>query len=173
MFNFQIEAESKPDFYAQLIDAADAITAGEPDAIANMANLSALLSEALPDLNWAGFYRNVDGELVLGPFQGKAACIRIPFGKGVCGTAADTRQPQCIDDVHAFPGHIACDSASASELVVPIVHEGELLGVLDLDSPRRARFDHEDVEGCVKLARLLGPRLSAGRNSPGGELLRA
>jgi GAF domain-containing protein len=107
----------------------------------------------------------VDGELVLGPFQGRAACIRIPFGKGVCGAAAATLQPQLVDDVHAFPGHIACDSASASELVVPIVHEGELLGVIDLDSPSPARFDRADLEGCLILARLLAPRLVGGRKA--------
>jgi GAF domain-containing protein len=165
MFNFQIEAASKPALYAQLIEAADAITAGEPDAIANMANLSALLFEALPDLNWAGFYRAVGGELVLGPFQGKAACIRIPFGKGVCGAAAATRQVQLVEDVHAFPGHIACDAASRSELVVPIVHDGELVGVLDLDSPSPARFDAEDAAGCSELIQKLGARL-AGMASP-------
>jgi GAF domain-containing protein len=161
MYDFRIETQDKAELYRQLIDAADALTDGEPDAIANMANVSALLWESLPDLNWAGFYRNVDGELVLGPFQGRAACIRIPFGRGVCGTAAVTLEPQCVDDVHAFPGHIACDSASESELVVPIVHEGRLLAVLDLDSPRKARFDATDVEACSKLARLLAPRLAA------------
>ena len=160
MFNFQIEAASKPDLYRELIDAADAVTDGEPDAIANMANLSALLFEALPDLNWAGFYRNVRGELVLGPFQGKAACIRIPFGKGVCGAAAASREVQLVEDVHAFPGHIACDAASRSELVVPIVHEGELLGVLDLDSPLPARFDREDAAGCSELIQKVGARLA-------------
>ena len=160
MFNFQIEAASKPDLYRELIDAADAVTDGEPDAIANMANLSALLFEALPDLNWAGFYRNVGGELVLGPFQGKAACIRIPFGKGVCGAAAASREVQLVEDVHAFPGHIACDAASRSELVVPIVHEGELLGVLDLDSPLPARFDREDAAGCSELIQKVGARLA-------------
>jgi GAF domain-containing protein len=159
MFNFQIEAASKPELYAQLIEAADAITAGEPDAIANMANLSALLFDALPDLNWAGFYRNAGGELVLGPFQGKAACIRIPFGKGVCGAAAATREVQLVEDVHAFPGHIACDAASRSELVVPIVHDGALLGVLDLDSPSPARFDREDAAGCAELIQRLAARL--------------
>src|SRR6478672_13133529 len=107
------------------------------------------------ELNSAGFYRNVGGELVLGPFQGRAASIRIPFGRGVCGAAAATLEPQCVEDVDAFPGHIACDSASASELVVPIVHDGVLIGVIDLDSPRRARFDQEDLAGCVELARLL------------------
>jgi GAF domain-containing protein len=161
MFNVQIEAASKPELYAQLIEAADAITAGEPDAIANMANVSALLFDALPDLNWAGFYRNVGGELVLGPFQGKAACIRIPFGKGVCGAAAATREVQLVADVHAFPGHIACDAASRSELVVPIVHDGALFGVLDLDSPSPARFDDEDAAGCSELIHKLGGRLGA------------
>ena len=160
MFDFRIVAEDKAELYRQLCDAADALTAGEPDAIANMANVASLLWEALPDLNWAGFYRNIDGELVLGPFQGRPACIRIPFGKGVCGTAAATLEPQLVEDVDAFPGHIACDSASASELVVPIVHEGRLIGVLDLDSPRRARFDTEDKDGCLKLARIIAPRLA-------------
>jgi L-methionine (R)-S-oxide reductase len=160
MFDFHIEAGSKAELYRQLIDAADAVTAGEPDPIANMANVSALLFEALPDLNWAGFYRNVGGELVLGPFQGKAACIRIPFGRGVCGTAAETRELQLVEDVHAFPGHIACDAASRSELVVPILHEGALIGVLDLDSPSPARFDSEDAAGCAELAQRLAPRLA-------------
>ena len=159
MFDFKIANTDKAELYRQLQDAADALTAGEPDAIANMANVAALLWEGLPDLNWAGFYRNVGGELVLGPFQGRPACIRILFGKGVCGTAAATLEPQCIDDVNAFPGHIACDSASASELVVPIVHDGQLIGVLDLDSPRTGRFDAEDVAGCAELARMLAPRL--------------
>lgn len=160
MFEFRIEDTDKADMYGQICSATDALTAGEPDAVANMANVAALLFDALPDLNWVGFYRAIDGELVLGPFQGKAACIRIAFGKGVCGTAAATREPQRVDDVNAFPGHIACDSASVSELVVPIVHEGALIGVLDLDSPLAARFDEEDVAGCVKLARLLGARLA-------------
>jgi GAF domain-containing protein len=166
MYDFRIEAEDKTELYRQLNAAAAALTDGEPDAIANMANVAALLWESLPDLNWAGFYRNVGGELVLGPFQGRAACIRIPFGKGVCGTAAETRQPQRIDDVHAFPGHIACDSASASELVVPLVYEGHLLGVLDLDSPIKGRFDGADEAGCIELARLLAPRLAAVAKAP-------
>ena len=162
MYDFRIEPADKAALYRQLVVAADSLTAGEPDAIANMANVSALLWERLPDLNWAGFYRNVGGELVLGPFQGRAACIRIPFGKGVCGAAAATLQPQLVDDVHAFPGHIACDAASASELVVPIVGEtGALIAVLDLDSPTRARFDQEDLGGCLELARLLSGRLGA------------
>ena len=121
--------------------ALEGLTAGEPDPIANMANAAALIWETLPGLNWAGFYRNVDGELVLGPFQGRPACIRIPFGTGVCGAAAKTLQVQRVEDVHAFPGHIACDAASASELVVPIVdRDGKLIAVLDLDSPTPARF---------------------------------
>lgn len=160
MFEFRIEAADKADLYRQLGDAADALTRDEPDAIANMANVAALIWDALPDLNWAGFYRNVEGELVLGPFQGKAACIRIPFGKGVCGTAAATLTPQCVDDVNAFPGHIACDSASESELVVPIVHDDRLVGVLDLDSPRKARFDGEDIAGCVALIERIAARLA-------------
>jgi L-methionine (R)-S-oxide reductase len=159
MFDFRIEAKSKAELYRQLIDAADALTAGEPDGIANMANVAALLWEALPDLNWAGFYRNVGGELVLGPFQGKAACIRIPFGKGVCGTAAATREPQCVEDVHAFPGHIACDSASRSELVIPLLANGALVAVLDLDSPLPGRFDQDDLAGCAELAQRLEGRL--------------
>jgi GAF domain-containing protein len=159
MHDFKIDAADKPAFYRELIEAADALTDGEPDAIANMANVAALLWDTLPDLNWSGFYRNINSELVLGPFQGRPACIRIPFGKGVCGTAAATREPQRVDDVDAFPGHIACDSASASELVVPIVREDRLIGVLDLDSPRRARFDKEDEEACLELIRRLSPRL--------------
>jgi GAF domain-containing protein len=162
MYDFKIEAADKATLYRDMIQAADGLTAGEPDAVANMANVAALLWETLPELNWAGFYRNVGGELVLGPFQGRAACIRIAFGKGVCGAAAATREVQCVEDVHAFPGHIACDAASASELVVPLVHGGELLGVIDLDSPRTGRFDEGDIEGCLELARLLAPRL-AGR----------
>lgn len=155
MYDFRIEAADKRALYRDLASALEGLTAGERDPIANMANAAALLWETLPDLNWAGFYRNLDGELVLGPFQGRPACIRIPFGKGVCGTAASTRQPQRVDDVHAFDGHIACDSASASELVVPIVRDGELIAVLDLDSPVKARFTQEDEDGCVALAEVL------------------
>jgi GAF domain-containing protein len=159
MYDFRIEAASKPQLYRELIEAADALTAGEPDGIANMANAAALLWESLPDLNWVGFYRNVGGELVLGPFQGRPACIRIPFGKGVCGAAAATLEPQCVADVQAFPGHIACDAASRSELVVPIVRDGALVAVLDLDSPIPGRFDAEDVAGCAELAQRLSGRL--------------
>ena len=145
--------------WAEAADAAAALVAGEPDGIANMANVAALVWQAIPDLNWAGFYRLIDDELVLGPFQGKAACIRIPLGKGVCGTAAATRETQVVADVHAFPGHIACDAASRSELVVPIVRGDALLGVLDLDSPLPGRFDQEDAAGCEALAALLAERL--------------
>ncbi|CAA9503289.1 MAG: Free methionine-(R)-sulfoxide reductase, contains GAF domain [uncultured Sphingomonas sp.] len=155
MYDFEIAAADKPTLYRDLTAALESLVAGEPDPIANMANASALIMENLPDLNWAGFYRNIGGELVLGPFQGRAACIRIPFGKGVCGAAAQTLQVQRVEDVHAFPGHIACDAASASELVVPIVRNGELLAVLDLDSPSKARFDAEDEAGCVALGEVL------------------
>ncbi|MBW0008104.1 MAG: GAF domain-containing protein [Sphingomonas sp.] len=120
-----------------------------------MANAAALIYETLDDVNWVGFYRNVGGELVLGPFQGRAACIRIQFGEGVCGAAAQTRQVQRIKDVHAFPGHIACDSASNSEIVVPLIRDGELLGVLDIDSPKHARFTEEDEAGVVRLSEIL------------------
>ncbi len=155
MYDFKIDAADKPTLYADLASALRGLTDGEPDPVANMANAAALIWETLPGLNWAGFYRAIDGELVLGPFQGRPACIRIPFGTGVCGTAAATMQVQRIDDVHAFPGHIACDSASNSELVVPIVKNGKLIAVLDLDSPDRARFDAEDEAGCVALADIL------------------
>ena len=155
MYDFKIAAADKTILYRDLNAALESLVAGEPDPIANMANASALIMESLPDLNWAGFYRNVGGELVLGPFQGRAACIRIPFGKGVCGAAAETLQVQRVEDVHAFPGHIACDAASASELVVPIVRNGELIAVLDLDSPSVGRFDAEDEAGCVALCEVL------------------
>ena len=160
MYQFDIAAGQKADFYRDLLAALDALTADEPDAIANMANAAALLWEYLPDLNWAGFYRAAGDQLVLGPFQGKVACIRIDMGKGVCGTAAVTRTTQLVTDVHAFPGHIACDAASRSELVVPIVHAGRLIGVLDLDSPSAGRFDAEDSAGCEALIALLGPRIA-------------
>jgi L-methionine (R)-S-oxide reductase len=159
MYDLKIEAADKPTMYRDLASALEGLVAGEPDAVANMANAAALIWATLPDLNWAGFYRNVGGGLVLGPFQGRPACIRIPFGQGVCGTAAATLKPQRVDDVHAFPGHIACDTASVSELVVPIVREGELLAVLDLDSPRMARFDADDEAGCLKLAEVLANAL--------------
>tara|TARA_R110000782_G_scaffold78293_5_gene156119 strand:+ start:110428 stop:110928 length:501 start_codon:yes stop_codon:yes gene_type:complete len=158
------DATDKPALYADLRAAAVAIVEGETDAIANMANVAALIWQFLPGLNWAGFYRLLGdddaGELVLGPFQGKAACIRIPLGKGVCGTAAARRETQCIADVHAFPGHIACDAASMSELVAPIVHDGRLIAVLDLDSPLAARFDAQDVAGIEALCALIAPALA-------------
>ena len=154
-YDFRIEAADKPTLYRDLASALEGLVAGESDAIANMANASALIWETLPDLNWVGFYRNIGGELVLGPFQGRPACIRIPFGTGVCGVAAQTRAVQRIEDVHAFPGHIACDSASNSEIVVPLIRDGELLGVLDLDSPNTGRFTEEDEAGCVKLGEIL------------------
>lgn len=159
MFEFDVSTGSKADLYRDLASALDGLTADEPDAVANMANAAALIWQFLPDLNWAGFYRDVGGELVLGPFQGKAACIRIPFGKGVCGAAASTLETQLVPDVHAFPGHIACDSASRSELVVPIVRDGALRAVLDLDSPLAARFDGEDAAGCERLAGILASRI--------------
>src|SRR5690349_14997792 len=159
MYDFRIEAADKPSLYRELAEAADGLTADEPDPIANMANVAALLWESLPDLNWAGFYRNVGGELVLGPFQGRPACIRIPFGRGVCGAAAATLAPQLVEDVEAFPGHIACDAASRAELVVPILVGDRLVGVLDLDSPTPGRFDKEDEAGCVILIQRLAARL--------------
>ncbi|NLW97176.1 GAF domain-containing protein [Luteimonas wenzhouensis] len=140
--------------YAQLADQARALVHGEPDRIANAANLSALVYHALPRLNWVGFYFFDGTELVVGPFQGLPACVRIPLDKGVCGAAARTRRTQRVDDVEAFPGHIACDAASRSELVVPLVRGGELLGVFDLDSPDPARFDVVDQEGLETIARI-------------------
>ena len=155
MYDFKIAAADTATMYRDLASALEGLLSVEPDPIANMANAAALIWETLPDLNWAGFYRNVDRELVLGPFQGRPACIRIKFGEGVCGTAAATQQVQRVDDVNAFPGHIACDSASASELVVPIVRKGELLAVLDLDSPKEGRFRAEDEAGVLRLGEIL------------------
>ena len=152
MFTASTLSGTKPEQYAQLLDQARALVHGEPDRIANAANLSALLFNALPDLNWAGFYFFDGRELVVGPFQGLPACVRIPLDKGVCGAAARTRQTQRVEDVEAFPGHIACDSASRSELVVPLVHGGVLVGVLDLDSPRTGRFDADDQAGIEAIA---------------------
>ena len=155
MYDFKIDAADKATLYADMASALRGLVDGEPDGVANMANAAALIWASLPDINWAGFYRNVGGELVLGPFQGRPACIRIPFGTGVCGVAAETRQVQLVEDVHAFPSHIACDSASNSEIVVPIIRDGELLGVLDIDSPKHARFDKEDQVGCERLAEIM------------------
>lgn len=160
MYAFDIAADDKPDLYRDLHQAVDAVTAGEPDGIANMANVAALLWQNLPDLNWAGFYRTVGSdELVLGPFQGKAACIRIPFGRGVCGAAAASASTRLVEDVHAFPGHIACDADSRSELVVPVVRDGRVVAVIDLDSPLPARFDATDAAGVEKIAALLSDRI--------------
>ncbi|QDP19106.1 GAF domain-containing protein [Sphingomonas xanthus] len=155
MYDFKIDGVDKPTLYGDLASALSGLVEGEPDGIANMANAAALIWESLPDINWVGFYRNVGGELVLGPFQGRPACIRIPFGQGVCGAAAETRLVQRVEDVHAFPGHIACDSASNSEIVVPLVRDGELLGVLDIDSPKHGRFDAEDEAGVLRLADII------------------
>ncbi|MDT4831751.1 Free methionine-R-sulfoxide reductase [compost metagenome] len=140
--------------YALLAAQLESLLADERDFIANSAQFSAFLFNELADLNWAGFYLNRNEELVLGPFQGKVACVRIPFSRGVCGAAARTRETQRIEDVHAFPGHIACDSASNSELVVPLVKDGHLVGVLDLDSPKLARFNEEDQAGIEQLAAI-------------------
>jgi GAF domain-containing protein len=145
----------KPAAYADLTRQLTALLHGETDFIANAANTSALLWHTLPDLNWAGVYRCVGGELVLGPFQGRPACVRIPVGKGVCGTAAAQRRTVRVPDVHAFPGHIACDPASRSEIVVPLLRDGQLLGVLDLDSPRPDRFDAADQAGLEAVAAVL------------------
>ena len=153
------------ELYRDLLAAAGALTEGEPDGVANMANVAALLWEFLPDLNWAGFYRVAPAkagggeELVLGPFVGRPACIRIPFGNGVCGAAAQSRATQLVADVHAFPGHIACDAASASELVVPVLRDGTVIAVIDLDSPTPARFTEDDARGIEALAALLASRI--------------
>ncbi|MBV6811679.1 GAF domain-containing protein [Xanthomonas campestris pv. pennamericanum] len=145
---------SKPEQYAQLTAQAQALVHGEPDRIANAANLAALIFHSLPSLNWAGFYFYDGRELVVGPFQGLPACVRIQLDKGVCGAAASTRQSQRIADVDAFPGHIACDSASRSELVIPLVKGDALIGVLDLDSPELDRFDADDQRGLEAIAQL-------------------
>lgn len=150
----------KPEQYAQLLEQARALLHGERDRIANAANLSALVYHALPALNWVGFYLYDGRELVVGPFQGLPACVRIPLDKGVCGAAARTRQTQRVADVHAFPGHIACDAASRSELVVPLVRGEELIGVFDLDSPEPDRFDADDQHGLEAIARAFVESLS-------------
>ena len=152
MFTASTLTGTKPAQYAQLAEQARALLAGERDRTANAANLSALVYHALPDLNWVGFYFFDGTELVVGPFQGLPACVRIPLDRGVCGAAASRRQTQRVEDVDAFPGHIACDSASRSELVVPLVLDGELLGVFDLDSPRPGRFDADDQQGLEAIA---------------------
>lgn len=160
MYEFAIDtAAPKHELYRELVRSADALTAGEPDGVANMSNVAALLWEYLPDVNWTGFYRIIDGELVLGPFQGRAACIRIALGEGVCGAAAASGETQRVDDVHSFPGHIACDANSASELVVPVKRNGTVIAVIDLDSPSTMRFDADDAAGIEELAKLLSTRI--------------
>lgn len=148
-------ASGKPAFYRDLIQELDALLTGERDPTANAANAAAAIYHSLPALNWAGFYFLQGGELVLGPFQGRPACVRIPMGKGVCGAAASQRQTMLVPDVEAFPGHIACDSASRSELVVPLLVGDRLIGVLDLDSPELNRFDADDQAGCEALAQVI------------------
>ena len=154
---FQIaksETVSKSELYANLQLQLRGLLEGERDFIANAANFSSLLYHSLPDLNWAGLYLHKGGELVLGPFQGPPACVRIAIGKGVCGTAAEQRQTILVDNVHDFPGHIACDSASNSEIVVPLIADDKLVGVLDLDSPEFTRFDDEDARGLNELVEI-------------------
>ena len=160
MYDFAADPlQPKPLFYRELVAAADALTAGEADTVANMANVAALLWQLVSELNWAGFYRAIGGELVLGPFCGRPACIRIPFGTGVCGTAAATGQSQLVADVHAFAGHIACDAESRAELVVPVKRDDNVIAVIDLDSPREGRFDADDRAGIEALAALLSGRI--------------
>ncbi len=162
MFDFKPDDSlAKPELYRQLSAAAGALVEGESDPVANMANVAALAAEFLPALNWVGFYRMIDGELVLGPFIGRPACIRIPVGQGVCGAAARDAKTQRVADVHAFPGHIACDANSQSELVVPIVVDGTVVAVIDLDSPELNRFDEDDARGIEQLAALLAPSFAA------------
>ncbi len=151
---FELEqqvTDSKREAYAHLLSQLRSLLEGEKDLMANAANFAALLYHSLPNVNWAGFYFYKDNQLVLGPFQGKPACVRIDIGKGVCGTAAELRQTVVVADVHQFPGHIACDSDSNSEIVVPLVKDAALIGVLDLDSPLRGRFDDEDASGLNEL----------------------
>ncbi len=149
-----IDSTDKAEFYRELAGQLEALLAGERDVIANAANTSALLFQMMPDLNWAGFYMMREGELVLGPFQGKPACVRIAVGKGVCGAAVARRASVLVEDVHAFPGHIACDSASRSELVVPLIGRDGVIGVIDLDSPSPARFDAADQAGIERIAAI-------------------
>lgn len=166
MFDFKPADNADPqELYRELFNAVDALSADEPDGVANMANVAALLWDFLPDLNWAGFYRMADAkdgktrELVLGPFVGRPACIRIPVGQGVCGAAAEQGETQRVDDVHSFAGHIACDAASRSELVVPVIRDGAVIAVIDLDSPSPARFSPEDAQGIEALADMLAQRI--------------
>lgn len=154
-------AAPKPELYRALAESLESLIADELDPIANLANAAALIWEALPDINWSGFYILRGGELVLGPFQGRPACVRIALGKGVCGTAALRRETIVVEDVNAFPGHIACDAASRSEIVVPLVSGGSLVGVLDVDAPRVARFDDEDRRGLESVGEIVSRRIGA------------
>ena len=156
----EITANSKAELYSQLTTQLKSLLQDEHDLIANAANCAALLYQALPDVNWAGFYFHKENQLVLGPFQGNPACVRIEIGKGVCGTAGELRQTLVVDNVHEFRGHIACDSASNSEIVVPLINDGVLIGVLDLDSPSLARFDDEDARGLNEVAEIFIQSLS-------------
>jgi L-methionine (R)-S-oxide reductase len=149
------DGDNKNRLYSEVSEQIDGLLSGEIDVIANLANAAALIYHILPSLNWAGFYLARGSELILGPFQGKPACVRIPIGRGVCGAAALRRQSVLVPDVHAFPGHIACDAASRSELVVPLVRDDRLIGVLDLDSPLPARFDAVDQAGCEALVAVI------------------
>ncbi|WP_336296592.1 GAF domain-containing protein [Bacillus pinisoli] len=155
MFKVEQYQESKEKNYELVIKQLQALLEGESNAVANLANASALLNQFLTDINWVGFYLTEGNELVLGPFQGLPACVRIPFGRGVCGTAAATKETQRIADVHAFPGHIACDAASQSEIVVPMIKNGEVIGVLDIDSPLKDRFDETDQKYLEKFVEVL------------------
>lgn len=160
MFDFAPDPDTpKPLVYSALAKAALELTGGERDPVANMANMAALIWQFVPGLNWAGFYRAIDGELVLGPFVGKPACVRIPLGRGVCGTAAALGATQIVPDVHTYPGHIACDAASRAELVVPVIGTSGVIAVIDLDSPVPGRFDEEDAAGMEVLARLAAERI--------------
>ncbi len=150
----QTQYATKAELYADLYSQAQGLFTGERNTIANAANLASLIWHTVPDLNWAGFYLFDGNELVLGPFMGKPACVRIPLSRGVCGAAGHTRTTQLVKDVHTFPGHIACDSRSSSEIVIPLVHADRLIGVLDLDSPKLARFDVDDQTGLEKVAAL-------------------
>jgi L-methionine (R)-S-oxide reductase len=165
---FQIvkpETDSKAELYVHLAEQLRGLLAGEHDFIANAANCAALLYHSLPDLNWAGFYLYKEGELVLGPFQGNPACVRIALGKGVCGCAAQLEQTVVVENVHEFPGHIACDSASNSEIVVPLIKDDQLIGVLDIDSPLFARFDEEDARGLNELVEILTQAVQSSSSS--------
>lgn len=165
MFEIEYEANkynnlNKKELYKQINTYLTGMIRDDSDWLAGISNASALLFQLLPDINWAGFYLYKDNELVLGPFQGKPACVRIKMGKGVCGTAAEQREVQVVKDVNEFPGHIACDAASQSEIVIPIIYNGKLIGVLDIDSPTKNRFDHMDAEGLIEFVNILNKHLN-------------